>query len=236
MYRTYRLLFLVVMFLHTSSVTASPVIPEESRLAVYTHGFKVGEIISRYTRQDEGGHVVVSFTSHTRINADFLVTTYSLEGDEEARIGPEGTLSYRKAWQENGARHLVDGRLEGGTFHCVSTGPNSEVRAITVPRERYDFTTMDCPELRLKREGESLTVRLLDLETCEVVTRHYHWVRTERLTFNGVADLFRVIDFQDRNKSGTRWILPATVGVKIARQDGTSRKGAYSARAIDVAR
>jgi hypothetical protein len=69
-----------------------------------------------------------------------------------------------------------------------------------------------------------------------VVTRHYHWVRTERLTFNGVTDLFRVIDFQDRNKSGTRWILPATVGVKIARQDGTSRKGAYSARAIDVAR
>jgi hypothetical protein len=231
-----RLLLFLVMLQHPLPVIATPIVPDESRLDVYTHGFKVGEVISRYARQGEAGHDVVSFTSHTRINADFLVTTYSLEGDEEARIGPEGTLTYRKAWQENGTRHLVDGRLEGGTFHCVSTGSESETRAITLPRERYDFTTMDCPELRIKREGESLTVRLLDLETCEVLTRNYRWVRTERLTVNGVADLFRVIEFHDRNKSGTRWILPATVGVKIARQDGTSRKGSYSARAIDAAR
>ena len=69
MHRTYLLLFLFVMLLHTSSVTASPVVPDESRLAVYTHGFKVGEVISRYARQGEEGHDVVSFTSHTRINA-----------------------------------------------------------------------------------------------------------------------------------------------------------------------
>jgi hypothetical protein len=230
------LLCLVAMVLQPSLSTATPIVPDESRLAVYTHGFMVGEIISRYVRQGEGGHDVVSFTSHTRVNADFLVMTYSLEGDEEARIGPEGTMSYRKAWQENGVRHLVEGRLEGGTFHCVSTGPDSQVRAFTLPRERYDFTTMDCPELRIKEQGESLVVRLLDLEACEVVARTYRWVRTERLTVNGVANLFRVIEFRDRNKSGTRWIIPATVGVKIARQDGTSRKGSYSARSIDAAR
>lgn len=236
MYRTYHLLFLFTMLLPPSLCTATPIVPEESRFAVYTHGFKVGEIISRYTRQGEGGHDVVNFTSHTRINADILVTTYRLEGEEEARIGPEGTLSYRKAWQENGVRHLVDGRLEGRTFHCVNSVPERDARTVILPRESYDFTTMDCPELRIKGEGESLTVRLLDLETCEVVTRNYRWVRTERLTVDGVVDLFRVIEFQDRNKSGTRWILPAPVGVRIARQDGATRKGSYSVRAITVAR
>jgi hypothetical protein len=230
------LLCLVAMLLHPSISIATQIVTDESRMAVYTHGFKVGEIISRYARQGEAGHDVVSFTSHTRVNADFLVTTYRLEGDEEARIGPEGTLSYRKTWQENGVRRQVDGRREGGTFHCISAGPNHDAHTSTFSRESYDFTTMDCPELRIKEEGESLIVRLLDLEACEVVERTYRWVRMERLTVNGVADLFRVIEFRDRNKSGTRWILPATVGVRIARQDGTSRKGTYSVRAIDAAR
>ena len=236
MCRTYLLLLLFVMLLPASPITATPVVPYESRLAVYTHGFKVGEIISRYVRRDEGGHDVVYFTSHTRVNADLLVTAYTLEGDEDARIGPEGTLTYRKAWRENGALHQVDGRLEGGSFRCVSTGTGSDARTVIFPRESYDFTTMDCPELQIKGEGESLTVRLLDLETCEVVTRSYRWVRTERLAVNGVADLFRVIEFLDRNKSGTRWILPDAVGVRIARQDGKSRKGAYSVRAVNPAR
>ena len=71
---------------------------------------------------------------------------------------------------------------------------------------------MDCPELRIKKEGESLMVRLLDLETCEVVMRSYRWVKTERLTVNGVTDFFRVVEFRDRNKSGTRWILPSQWG------------------------
>ena len=160
-------LFLFVMFLPASPVIATPVVHNESRLAVYTHGFKVGEIISRYSRGDDGGHDMVRFTSHTRIN---------------------------------------------------------------------DFTTMDCPELRIKAEGESLTVRILDLELCEVVMRSYRWVKSERVTLNGVADHFRVVEFHDLNKAGTRWILPDMVGVRIARQDGKTRNGAYSVRAIDSAK
>ena len=236
MYYVARLLLFLLMLQHPLPVNATPIVPEESRLEVYTHGFKVGEITSRYILRNVGGHDEVFFTSTTRINADFIVSAYRLEGEEEARIGPEGTLTYRKVWRENDTQYQVEGRLEGKTFRCVNTVPEREARSFTLPRESFDFTTMDCPELRIKGEGENLTVRLLDLETCEVVSRNYRWVRTERLRVNGVADLFRVIEFHDRNKSGTRWILPAPVGVRIARQDGTTRKGSYSVRAITVAR
>ena len=230
-------LWLLCLFcVWASPAVAFPPAPGESRLAVYTHGFKVGEITSSYSRRDEGGRELLLYTSHTRVNADLLVTSYSLEGDEEARIGSEGTRFYRKAWQENGVRHQVDGKLEGGIFRCVSTGVAAGQRTVTIPRERYDFTTMDCPELRIKGEGESLEIRLLDLESCEVVSRHYRWVRSERFTVNGLSDLYRVIEFRDRNRSGTRWILPDTLGVRIARQDGNSSSGSYTVRAVDSAR
>ncbi len=168
--------------------------------------------------------------SHTRVNADLLVMSYTLEGEEEARIAPEGTVAYRKRWQENGKPHEVEGRLEGETFRCVAKGSDAGNHTVSIPRGSYDATTMDCPELRLKAEGERMTLRLLDLEACEVLPRTYRWVRSERAMVSRVNDLFRVIEFRDRNKSGTRWILPDSVGVRIARQDGESSKGSYSVR------
>ncbi len=234
--RPFRLPLLILILLQAPSAFAVSGFSNESQLAVYSHGFKVGEISSRYIRREEAGEELLLYTSHTRINAGFLVTSYTLEGDEEARIGPEGTRSYRKEWRENGERHLVDGVFDAGVFRCVSSGAGGTRRTFTFPRESYDFTTMDCPELRIRGEGELLTVRLLDLETCEVVTRSYRWVRTERLTVNGATELFRVVEFHDKNKGGTRWIAPDKVGVRIARQDGTSRKGGYSVRAMDHVR
>ncbi len=229
-------LTLLVLLLSASSAFAVPGGSNEIRMVVSSHGFKVGEVVSRYSRGDEGGEGLIQYSSHTRINANFLLASYTLESDEEARIGPEGTRSYKKSWQENGLRQQVDARLDGGVLSCVATGSGNAARSFSFPRESYDFTIMDCPELRIPREGEGLTVRLLDLESCEVVTRSYRWVRSERLTVNGVTQLFRVVEFHDRNKTGTRWILPDSVGVKIARQDGKSGKGSYSVRAVDAAR
>lgn len=225
-------LLLSALLLIPAPGSATTAAPNDSRFAVYSHGIRIGEITSHYIRRDEDEHSVVFFASRTRISADFLVTSYSLEGDEEARVGSEGTLSYRKSWRENGVAHQVDGRVTGGGFSCARTTTGQEPRTVIVPREGYDFTTMDCPELRIMREGESLTVRLLDLESCEVVTRRYRWVRSERLTVNGASDFFRVVEFRDRHRSATRWILPATVGVRIARQEGTSAAGSYTVRAV----
>ena len=93
------LMLFLVLLQHPEPAIASPIVPEESRLDVYTHGFKVGEIITRNILRQVNGHDEVHFTGTTRINADFVVTSYRLEGEEEARIGPEGTLSYRKVWR-----------------------------------------------------------------------------------------------------------------------------------------
>lgn len=227
---------IVALLLLATSATANSGSANEIRMAVSTHGFNVGDIVSRYSRKDEGGQELLHYTSHTRINANFLVVSYALESDEEALIGPEGTRSYKKRWLENGLRHQVEAKIQGGAFSCVSTGSDNAVRTLNIPRDSYDYTIMDCPELHIPHEGDTLTVRLLDMETCEVVTRNYHWVRSERFKVNGVTDLYRVIDFRDRNKTGTRWILPDALGAKIARQDGTSAKGTYSVRAVDAGR
>jgi hypothetical protein len=89
---------------------------------------------------------------------------------------------------------------------------------------------MECPEITMKKEGDEMTLRLLDLETLQVVTRSYRWVKSLDVPVDGRNVRFRVIDFRDRNKQCRRWIRPDAVGAIIARQDGSGRDGSYSLR------
>jgi len=99
-----------------------------------------------------------------------------------------------------------------------------------VNRDDYDYTTMECPETRLQREGEERVLRLLDLETLSVVTRRYRWVKSEDVTVDGKRLHCRVIDFEDPNKKCRRWVSTGEPGVIITRQDGKGKSGSYSLR------
>src|SRR6185369_4398152 len=106
-------------------------------------------------------------------------------------------------------------------------------RVLNFPRDQYDYTTMECPELHLKKEGDKMSARLLDLETLEIVTRRYTWVRSEEVQVGSMKHDFMVIDFEDKNKKCRRWIKPDALGAIIARQEGRGKFGSYSVRMVD---
>lgn len=204
----------------------------ESRFAVYSHGFRIGEATSVCSLAGNGDHITYKFSNITRVNANFLLRSYSLENHEDALVGRDGTLRYTRSSKENGHAVTIDGALENDEFR-IRVIEKKVARILSIPRERYDYTTMECPEIHMKREGEKMTVRLLDFEALEVVTRHYSWVRSEELQVGGKSYTFRVIDFDDKNKKCRRWIRVDDVGVMIARQEGTGKSGAYSVKLVE---
>lgn len=200
-------------------------------MTVYSHGFRIGETTSTWTPADIGKQQGVKYANTTRISARFLLTTYTLESSEEAWVGKQGTVRYLRTGTENGVSIKVDGALEDRQFRLTINEGNVR-KTLFFPRDSYDYTTMECPEMHLGKEGESRTMRLLDLETLEVVRRHYTWIRSEVLEVDGTAYSFRVIDFKDKNKKCRRWVRQDGDGVMIGRQDGKGKSGSYSVRLV----
>lgn len=204
----------------------------ESRFAVYSHGLRIGEATAVCSQAGRGDSAIYTFSNTTKVSAHFLVHSYLLDNHEDAVVGKAGTLRYSRTVKENGNAVTVEGALENNAFRLKVTDQNS-ARVLSIPRERYDYTAVDCPEIHMKREGERMTVRLLDFEALEVVTRHYTWVRSEALHVGGKTYTFRVVDYEDKNKKCRRWIRVDDVGVMIARQEGSGKKGAYSVKLVE---
>ncbi|KAF0219965.1 MAG: hypothetical protein FD174_1689 [Geobacteraceae bacterium] len=217
--------FLLICPLDTSTADTSNA--KESRYTIYSKGLRVGNLKTVYSLLPGNNKKVLKFESVTRIDADFIVYSYALDSKEEAFVGDEGTFRYNRTTRENDTSCEVDGRLENGRFH-FDIRENGVRRSLTINKDQYDYTTMECPEISMKKEGDEMSLRLLDLEHLAVVTRKYRWVKSEDVKVDGKSIRCRVIDFEDPNKKGRRWIRKDDVGVTIARQDGKGKGGSYS--------
>jgi hypothetical protein len=209
--------------------SALPTEKAEADYDIYSRGFRVGELQTFTTLLPEGVKQSLKFSGNTHINVNLLVYSYHLDSEEEALLEDKETVGYRRTTRENDHTCHVEGNLINGSFHLVIDQDGAR-RTMNVKREEYDHTTMDCPELGLRHEGDEAGLRVLDLETLAVVVRKYRWLRSEEVTVNGKKIICRVIDFQDPNKKCQRWITQGEIGALIARQDGKGKSGAYSLR------
>ncbi len=200
-----------------------------SRFSIHSHGIRIGDASSTCSRGDDN---TIIFSNATRIEANFIVRSYSLDSKEYAVVGKNGTVSYSRTSLENGKSTVAKGLLENGQFK-LNIMENDVKRSTFIPRTEYDFTTMECPETLLTQVGEKKSIRLLDLENMEVVKRHYTWIRNEEVRIRGKSYNCRVIDFEDKNKKCRRWIRPDDLGVMVARQDGSGKAGTYSVRMVE---
>jgi hypothetical protein len=200
---------------------------------ISSRGLGVGEMKTIISPVQHAGDRAVRYESDLSINANLLLYKVTSKSRENAVIGEHGTLSYHRQGQDNGRNSSVDAALEAGAFR-FRMNDNGVARSFSVPRSSYDFTTMDCPETTMKREGEFLELRVLNLEQGKVVTRKFHWIRNEELEIGGKRLLCRVVDFSDAENSCRRWVSCGEGGVVIVRQDGKGTRGPYSLRMVSV--
>lgn len=199
----------------------------EASYSIHAKGMHVGYLQIVTVPVKKEGARTFRFHSTTRIDAAFLFFGVKSQSTEEAVIGESGTLSYQRSGTENGRTTSVSGEYDGKAFKVrITEGSNQWAEVFT--RDSYDFTTMDCPEMALKQEGEQATVRLLDLELCRVVTRRYHWVKSEDVRIGERTVRCRVIDFEDQANRCRRWIMFDELGILIVRQEGRGASGGYT--------
>ena len=203
------------------------------RYRISSRGFGVGEMKTVVSPTQHAGGRAVRFEANLDIAANLLFFNVNSTSREDAVIGENGTLSYRRKGQDNGRSSEVDAALEGGAFR-FKISDNGVARSISVPRSSYDFTTMDCPETTMKHEGDAMEVRLLNMEQGKIVTRKFHWVRSEDLEVGGKRLHCRVVDFSDPENSCRRWVSCGEGGMVIVRQDGKGKHGPYSLRIVSV--
>jgi hypothetical protein len=203
------------------------------RYRVTSRGFGVGEMKTVISPVQRAGVRAIRFESDLAIDANLLLFRVTSRSRDDAVIGEHGTLSYRRHGQDNGRSLAVDAALEGGEFR-FRLNDNGAARTVIVPRSSYDFTTLDCPETTMRREGDTMEVRLLDMEHAKVITRKFHWIKSEELEVGGRRLRCRVVDFSDENNSCRRCVSSDERGVLLVRQDGNGKGKNYSLRMVSV--
>ncbi len=205
-----------------------------TRYKVSAKGFSIGDVVTTQRMTDEGGDPKVQFETKTEVRASFLWMGYRLSSIEKGALLKGSLVSYAHKGKENGNTVDIEGRLENGYFR-FDTREHGITRAVVIPRNSYDYTTMECPEARLDfSERPQVTLRVLDVEKLAVVKRDYRLVRTSSYTVAGKEHPCRIVDFSDPNKRARRWITWDGTAVVMYRQDGKGDKNSYSVQATSV--
>lgn len=206
-------------------------------VAAYTvssRGFTIGDVTTTQRTTLEGGASRVQFETRTAIRASFLWMGYRLTSTEKGTLLNGILVSYSAKGEENGAAIDVEGRLVNEEFRFDLSGQGTS-RTVVIPRNSYDYTTMECPEARLDfSTRQIITLRILDVEKMTVVKRDYRLVGNEQYTLAGKEYPCRVVVFSDQNKKARRWIAWDGTAVIMYRQDSRGEKNSYSVQATSV--
>lgn len=224
-------LFLLATNPHVGRTREIPTHGRTFRYKISSRGFGVGELKTALSPVPHKGSRAMRFESDLAIDANLIFYKKNIRSREDALVSEQGTLSYRKRGEENGKKFSVEAALEGGSFRFKLV-ENGTAKNLAIPRGSYDYTTMDCPETTMKREGESMELRLLDMSCAEVVIRHFHFLKTEDVEVGGKTIHCKVVEFSDPNNSCRRWVSSDERGVIIVRQDGKGKSGNYSLRLV----
>ena len=137
--------------------------------------------------------------------------------------------------RQNGVRRLLSRAVIDGDSVDIVGQRDDEVFAfqvrteeettrIEIPRESYDTTSAENPVPLLSADGDTVRLRVLDLDRLEVFERRFTWIRSERVDVEGNLILCRVIEFEDPYEAGTQWV--AADGTLI-KETGTDEDGPY---------
>jgi len=161
---------------------------------------------------------------------------YHLDTIEKGILMKGNLVSYSRKGRENGTVIDVTGRLEHTSFR-FDVQEQGATRSVVIPRNSYDYTSMECPEAHLDFPANTqVTLRILDVEKISVVNRDYHLVRNSLYSIGGKELPCRIVDFSDKNKKARRWITWDGSAVVMYRQDGKGEKNSYSVQATSVTR
>ena len=228
--------FLILFMTQLATSFAATSVRTVAHYKVSSKGFAIGDVTTTQHMSEEGGVPSIQFETRTAVKASFLWMGYHQDTIEKGVLQKQDLVSYTRKGRENGVSIDVEGRLEHSSFR-FDVREQGMARSIVIPRNSYDYTTMECPEARLDfSENKPVTLNILDVEKMAVVKRNYHLVRNALYTVAGKEYPCRVVDYSDQNKKARRWIAWDGSMIVMYRQDGKDDKNSYSVQATSVTR
>jgi hypothetical protein len=229
--------FLACLVFFLAPVTApfaSASVKTVANYKVSTMGISIGDVTTTQHMTEENGDQIGQFETKSVVKASFLWMGYNLDMLEKGALQKGSLISYSRKGQENESTVDIEGRLDKTSFR-FNVREHGTNRTIVIPRDSYDYTTMECPEARLDfSDKPHITLRVLDVEKMAVVKRDYHLIRNTQYHIGGKELPCRIVDFSDRNKKSRRWITWDGSAVIIFRQDAKGEKNSYSVQATSV--
>lgn len=132
---------------------------------------------------------------------------FSLDYASSSQIGSSGLLRYESRATIDGEAASASASLERDALVVVvSLGGRRASKRFS--QEDYDLTSAETVGFRPADFGSERTVRVLDLDEQEIVSRTLRWVADETLRIGPVALRCKVVEFEDRNARGIQWIGP----------------------------
>jgi hypothetical protein len=192
-----------------------------ARYNLYSKGLRVGTVRTERSRMETNGVEAVKCDVTTKVHVNLLILRHDLEAREVYVSSGSGPIAYSHTKVDGGRTTEVTGVRSGDRFRFVIS-ETGVTRTNEFADADYDAVSMDGPELALADVGDEKTLRLLDMGEAQVVARTYRRLKDEAG--------FLVVEFNDANKRGRRWVKADDLGMFIGRQDGKDKAGTYSMR------
>ena len=238
--KQYYSLILVFIISLTPFVTSFAGVPVKTvtQYSVSSTGFTVGDVITTQRMTDEGGVAGTHFETRTAINASFLWMKYHQNIVEKGSFLNQELVSYFRKGQDNGAIIDIEARRIENASIKYDIREHGATRSIVIPRDSYDYNSMECPEARLDfPDNRPVTLKILVMDKMTVVKRHYRLVRNSHYSVGGKEYPCRIIDYSDQDSKVRRWIAWDGTTMVMYRQDGKGDKSSsYSVQATSVTR
>src|SRR5262245_44491112 len=91
---------LALILWHADRLGAAAAELLESSYTVHARGIKVGELRTVCSVVPDNGKKLLKFEAKTSIHANLLVYSFDMDSQEEALVGDEGTIRYRRSTRE----------------------------------------------------------------------------------------------------------------------------------------
>ena len=231
------LVFIISLTPFVTSFAGVPV-KTVTQYSVSSTGFTVGDVITTQRMTDEGGVAGTHFETRTAINASFLWMKYHQNIVEKGSFLNQELVSYFRKGQDNGAIIDIEARRLENASIKYDIREHGATRSIVIPRDSYDYNSMECPEARLDfPDNRPVTLKILVMDKMTVVKRHYRLVRNSHYSVGGKEYPCRIIDYSDQDSKVRRWIAWDGTTMVMYRQDGKGDKSSsYSVQATSVTR
>ncbi len=169
---------------------------------------------------------VLRITSQTHLKVKSLFfTVFSLDSADTNLVGAQGLLEHHSTATIDGEKIIIHGKRQTNTFSFQLIEEDQNHRW-SISLQDFDCSSIESRPLEKLQPNQSVTLKILQLETLEIETIQFKRLEDEVLDINNESLVCRVVNWAGANSSGQRWYSLNEPGI-IVREDGEDQDGPY---------